>query len=87
MDRKATLHNFLSQVISANAIFPPRNSDDIKVFDIVKIRATGPPDKMLEYTDVSLCDVLPPDEKEYLEERIETRDPSANEKRLSTVSN
>ncbi|PXF45548.1 hypothetical protein BWQ96_04686 [Gracilariopsis chorda] len=77
MDRKRslnpedTLYNCLSQFMSANASFPPLNDSDIDIFDIVNNRATGPPGNILESTDVFLCDVLSPGERNDLQARIE----------------
>ncbi|PXF44297.1 hypothetical protein BWQ96_05924 [Gracilariopsis chorda] len=82
-----TLYNCLSHFMSANAIFPPLNDSDIDVFDIVNIRATGPRGNMLEFTDVSLCDVLSPGERHELKDRIKNGEPFVNEKRLSAISN
>ncbi|PXF42219.1 hypothetical protein BWQ96_08047 [Gracilariopsis chorda] len=42
---------------------------------------------MLEYTVVSLCDELPPGEKNDFWARVENTEPSANDKRLSAISN
>jgi hypothetical protein len=87
-DRAASdaLHDNLSVLVNATAVFPPRNENEgLDLLDIVVVRPDGGKDRMLVDTGANLGDVLSDEDRAKVLGDVKVREPATKPKSFLTA--